>query len=61
MSMLSRIRRFLWGSEPDHPLSEEERQERRERPETTFEVRGEEVREYVGEDFDPDEPRSGRL
>jgi hypothetical protein len=58
MNILYRIRRLLWGSEPDHPLSE---QERKKPPETAFEVRGEEERELIGEDFDPDEPRSGRL
>ena len=58
MNILYRIRRLLWGPEPDHPLSE---QERKKPPETAFEVRGEEERELIGEDFDPDEPRSGRL
>ncbi|MGZ4257056.1 MAG: hypothetical protein ACXVRE_04755 [Gaiellaceae bacterium] len=60
MSMLDRIRRLWRGSGPDHPLSEQERADDQ-RPETAFEVRGEVERQYIGEDFDPDEPRSGRL
>jgi hypothetical protein len=59
MSLLDRIRRLLRSRDPDHPLSEQERNEHR--PESAFEVRGEYEREFVGRDFDPDEPRSGRL
>jgi hypothetical protein len=58
MSLLDRIRRFWKPDKPDHPLDE---QERHELPQTGFDVRGELEREYVGEDLDPDEPRSGRL
>jgi hypothetical protein len=59
MSLLDRIRRLWGGRQPDHPLSEQERHEHP--PETAFDVRGEYEREFVGKDFDPDEPRSGRL
>ena len=58
MSWLDRIRHFWRPAKPDHPLSEEEREQE---PQTGFDVRGELEREYVGEDLDPDEPRSGRL
>ena len=58
MSLLDRIRRFWKPSKPDHPLSQ---QERHEEPQSAFDVRGELEREYVGEDLDPDEPRSGRV
>ncbi|HEX3687133.1 MAG TPA: hypothetical protein VHU60_06085 [Gaiellaceae bacterium] len=58
MSWLERIRNFWRPPKPDHSLSEEER---REQPQSSFDVRGELEREYVGEDLDPDEPRSGRL
>ena len=59
MSMLDWLRRLFTGSTPDHPLSESERHEHP--PETAFEVRSRFEQGYVGEDFDPDEPRSGRL
>jgi hypothetical protein len=58
MSLLDRIRRFWLPAKPDHPLSEQERDEQ---PQTAFDVRGELEQEYVGEDLDPDEPRSGRV
>ena len=58
MSLLDRIRHFWRPAKPDHPLDEEERQQE---PQTGFDVRGELEREFVDEDFDPDEPRSGRL
>ena len=59
MSLLDRIRRLWKTSEPDHPLSEEERNEHL--PETSFDMRGAVEQDYVGRDLDPDEPRSGRL
>jgi hypothetical protein len=55
------FRQLIAGRDPDHPLTEQERLAREHVPETAFDVRGAEEREYVGEDFDPDEPRSGRL
>jgi hypothetical protein len=60
MSWLDRVRRFWRPPQPDHPLSEEERHELDE-PQSSFGVRAEFEREYAGDDFDPDEPRSGRL
>jgi hypothetical protein len=45
--------------EPDHPLSEAERHGGPEP--TTFDERAQLEQEFVGDDFDPDEPRSGRL
>jgi hypothetical protein len=60
VSLLERIRHFWRPPKPDHPLSEQER-ERLEQPQSGFDVRGELEREYVGEDLDPDDPRSGRL
>jgi hypothetical protein len=59
MSLLDRIRRLLSGPEPDHPLTEEERNEHP--PETAFDVRASFEQDYVGRDVDPDEPRSGRV
>ncbi len=61
MSLIDRIRRLWQGQErePDHPLREQERHEHQ--PESAFDVRGHYEREFVGTDFDPDEPRSGRL
>jgi hypothetical protein len=60
VSWLDRIRHFWRPPKPDHPLSEQER-EGLEQPQSGFDVRGELEREYVGEDLDPDDPRSGRL
>lgn len=59
MSLLDRIRSLWRPSEPDHPLSKEEREEHL--PETSFDARASIEQDYVGRDFDPDEPRSGRL
>jgi hypothetical protein len=59
MSLLDRIRRLLKTPEPDHPLTEEEREEHL--PVTAFDGRASVEQSYVGRDFDPDEPRSGRL
>ena len=59
MSLLDRIRRLLKTPEPDHPLTEEEREEHL--PVTAFDGRASIEQNYVRRDFDPDEPRSGRL
>ena len=59
MSVLDRIRRLMKTPEPDHPLTEEERQEHL--PVTAFDVSGSLEQDYVGRDVDPDEPRSGRV
>jgi hypothetical protein len=59
ISLLDRIRRLLKTPEPDHPLTEEERQEHL--PVTAFDVRASLEQNYVGRDVDPDEPRSGRV
>jgi hypothetical protein len=61
VSFVDWLRQQIFGRDPDHPLSERERLAREHVAETAFDVRGAEEREYVGEDFDPDEPRSGRL
>ena len=61
MSFLDWLRQAIFGRDPDHPLSESERLAREHEAETAFDVRGAEEQEYVGTDFDPDEPRSGRL
>ena len=61
MSFVDWFRQLIFGHDPDHPLSESERLAREHVAETGFDVRGDEEREYVGRDFDPDEPRSGRL
>jgi hypothetical protein len=58
MSLIDSIRRLFKTSEPDHPLSEEERHEHP--PETTFDVRADLEQDFVGRDVDPEEPRSGR-
>ena len=58
MRLLDRIRRLLKTPEPDHPLTEEERQGL---PVTAFDVRASLEQDSVGRDVDPDEPRSGRL
>ena len=56
------LRQLVYGRDPDHPLTEQERLAREHTAgETAFDVRANEEREYVGTDFDPDEPRSGRL
>jgi hypothetical protein len=59
MNMLDWIRRLWKPREPDHPLTEQERHDHP--PETSFDVRARTEQELVGDDFDPDEPRSGRL
>jgi len=58
MSLLDRIRRLLRTPEPDHPLTDEEREEL---PVTAFDARASLEQDYVGRDIDPDEPRSGRF
>jgi hypothetical protein len=57
MKLLERIRRF-WASqpEPDHPLTEQERDDKP--PGTAFDQRAELEDEFAGDDFDPDQPRS---
>jgi hypothetical protein len=60
MNVLERIRRF-WGSgrSDDHPLTEEERAERR--PASTYAELADTASSFAGDDFDPDEPgTSGR-
>jgi hypothetical protein len=58
VNLLQRIRRFLESrSDDDHPLTEQEREEAR--PVTTFEERARVEQEFVGDDFDPDEPSVG--
>ena len=59
MRFLDWIRELFTGPPPDHPLTEEEREEPR--PSTAFDARARAEQEWVGNDFDPDEPRSGRL
>jgi hypothetical protein len=59
MSLLDRIRRLLKTPDPDHPRTEEEREEHL--PVTAFDGRASVEQNYVRRDFDPDEPRSGRL
>ena len=59
MTLLDRIRRFWKPPEPDHPLSEEERQDHP--PESGFDERASLEQDFVGRDIDPDEPRSGRV
>jgi hypothetical protein len=61
MRFLDRLRRLFSERkpEPDHPLSEAERHDRP--AATTFDERAKLEEEFVGDDFDPDEPRSGRL
>jgi hypothetical protein len=56
MNWLDRVRRF-WNSPPaeDHPLSEQERDE--DRPATGSDERARALQEFVGDDFDPDDPR----
>ena len=54
MSLLERIRRLLKTPEPDHPLTEDERQEHL--PVTAFDVRASLEQNYVGRDVDPDKP-----
>jgi hypothetical protein len=56
VSLLERIRRF-WATqpEPDHPLTEEERDEKA--PATGHDEWAHLEQEFVGEDLDPDERR----
>ncbi|MDP9337097.1 MAG: hypothetical protein M3Q30_27805 [Actinomycetota bacterium] len=60
MNLLERIRSF-WKPRPaeDHPLTEQERDEGP--PPTAFDARARTGEEFVGDDFDPDEPRAGKL
>lgn len=56
MSLLERIRRFWRPSpEPDHPLTEEEREQLA--PQTSADEAARGVEEFLGADFDPDEPK----
>ena len=56
MSLLDRIR-GLWRSSPgpDHPLTEEERDQRP--PPTAADEAARGIDEFLGADSDPDEPR----
>ena len=56
MNLLERIRRF-WSSPapPDHPLTEQERDE--DRPASGYNERARVEEEFVGDDFDPDARR----
>lgn len=58
MNLLERIRRF-WKPRPteDHPLTEQERNE--DLPATAYDERAHATEEFVGDDFDPDEPGTG--
>jgi hypothetical protein len=54
VKLFERIRRFwLPGPGPDHPLSEEERDE--DRPARAYDERARAAEEFVGDDFDPDQ------
>ena len=55
------IKRIFVGRDPDHPLTDEERDELEHTPQDTYDARAQFEQEYVGNDLDPDEPRSGRL
>jgi hypothetical protein len=55
------IRSLLAGRDPDHPLTDEERRKLEHTSQSGFDARAQFEQEYVGNDFDPDEPRSGRL
>jgi len=57
--LLDWFRELITGPPPDHPLSEREREEPQ--PSTAWDARARTEQEWVGNDFDPDEPRSGRL
>jgi hypothetical protein len=61
MSLVDWIRRVFSGPDPDHALTDEERHDLEHAPSTAFDQRAQFEQEYVGNDFDPDEPRSGRL
>ena len=60
MNLFERMRRF-WKPRPadDHPLTEQERDE--DRPRSGHDERARAAEDFVGDDFDPDEPRAGRL
>jgi hypothetical protein len=60
MNLLERIRRF-WKPRraDDHPLTEHDRDE--ERPRSGYDERARVAEDFVGDDFDPDEPRAGKL
>jgi hypothetical protein len=60
MTLLERIRSF-WKptSSGDRPLTEQERDEAP--PSTAFDERARIGEQFVGDDFDPDEPRAGKL
>jgi len=55
VSLFERIRQF-WRPGPgdDHPLTERERDE--DRTATAYDERARTAEEFVGDDFDPDEP-----
>jgi hypothetical protein len=60
MNLLERIRSFWkpWSAD-DHPLIKQERDEDRER--FANDERARAAEEFIGDDFDPDEPRAGKL
>jgi hypothetical protein len=60
MKLLERITSF-WKprTADDHPLTEQERDA--DRPRSGFDERARAAEEFTGDDFDPDEPRAGKL
>jgi hypothetical protein len=56
MNVLERFLNF-WRPRPlgDHPLTDEERDE--DRPARTYDELADTATEFVGRDFDPDDPR----
>ena len=61
MRVLDWIGKLISGPAPDRPLTDAERKHEEPWPETAFDVRARTEQNLVGDDFDPDEPRSGRL
>jgi hypothetical protein len=59
--LLDWIGKLISGPVPDRPLTDAEREHEEPWPETAFDVRARTEQNLVGDDFDPDEPRSGRL
>jgi hypothetical protein len=59
VNVLQRIWRF-WkpAPNPDHPLTEEERHEHH--AVSAWDEVGRAEEQFVGDDFDPDEPRAGK-
>jgi hypothetical protein len=61
VGLLDWNRKLITGASPDRPRPEHEREHEEPWPENAFDVRARTEQNLIGDDFDPGEPRSGRL